>query len=96
MPLAEVLAEATAVGDVVLNRGTPIPSPGAAPDGAGLTPREREVLRLLAAGKSNPEIADALFISRGTVKTHVVDILGKLDAKSRTEAVVIARRRDLL
>ena len=69
----------------------PSPRPG-----CRLTPREQEVLRLLAAGKSNPEIAAALFIGRGTVKTHVVNILAKLDAHSRTEAAAIAHRRGLL
>ena len=54
------------------------------------------MLKLLAAGKSNPEIAEALFIGRGTVKTHVVNILAKLDAGSRTEAAAIAYQRGLV
>ena len=61
----------------------------------GLSPREHEVLHLLALGKSNPEIADALFIGRGTVKTHVSTILGKLGAKTRTEAALLARQHGL-
>ena len=67
-----------------------------AADAAGLSPRELDVLRLLAAGKSNPEIAEALFIGRGTVRTHVSNILAKLGASTRTEAAIIARDRGLL
>jgi len=51
---------------------------------------------LVAAGRTNPEIGDALFICAGTVRAHVSNILGKLDARTRTEAVALARRRDLL
>ena len=61
-----------------------------------LSPREQEVLELLVAGRSNPEIADALFIGRATVRTHVSNILAKLGAKTRTEAADIARREGLL
>ncbi len=61
-----------------------------------LTEREIEVLGLVAAGAGNREIAARLFISEGTVKTHLKSILGKLDATSRTEAVAIAGRRGLL
>ena len=59
---------------------------------AGLTSREREVLRLLVAGRSNKEIAGALFISPKTASVHVSNILGKLGASSRTEAAAIAHR----
>lgn len=65
-------------------------------DAGGLTPREQEVLRLMAIGKSNPEIAEALYIGRGTVRTHVSNILAKLGAKTRTEASMLARDRNLL
>jgi two-component system NarL family response regulator len=61
-----------------------------------LTGREREVLQRMACGKSNKEIGAALFISEGTVKTHVKAILAKLDAVSRTEAVMIAAERGLV
>ena len=54
--------------------------------GPGLTPRERDVLRMMASGRSNQEIADALFLSLGTVKVHVTHILAKLGVKSRAAA----------
>lgn len=66
----------------------------AAPD--ALTPREREILALVAAGRSNGEIGKQLFISAKTVSVHVSNILGKLGAAGRTEAAAIARRRGLL
>ena len=65
-------------------------------DAFGLSPREREVLHMLALGKSNPQIAEDLFIGRGTVRTHVSNILAKLGASTRTEAAMIARDRGLL
>jgi DNA-binding NarL/FixJ family response regulator len=59
---------------------------------AVLTSREREVLRLIAAGRSNKEIAVALFTAPKTASVHVSNILGKLGASSRTEAAAIAHR----
>ncbi|MBN2047662.1 MAG: hypothetical protein JW750_07470 [Anaerolineaceae bacterium] len=61
-----------------------------------LTPREREVLALLAAGNTNAEIADQLFITVRTVKKHTSNIYGKLNASTRTQAVAIARELGLL
>jgi DNA-binding CsgD family transcriptional regulator len=61
-----------------------------------LTARENEVLTLVAEGRSNREIAQQLFISAKTVSVHVSNILAKLDAAGRTEAVAVARRRGLL
>ena len=63
---------------------------------AGLTSREREVLRLIAAGRSNREIASVLFIAPKTASVHVSNILGKLGAASRTEAAAIAHREGLV
>lgn len=57
----------------------------------GLTPRELDVLLLIAEGKSNQEIADALVISPNTVRHHVHQLLGKLNCSSRGEAAVMAR-----
>lgn len=61
-----------------------------------LTPREQEILALVATGRSNGEIGKQLFISTKTVSVHVSNILGKLGASGRTEAAAIARRRGLL
>lgn len=61
-----------------------------------LTEREEEVLRLMAQGKANKEIAAELVITERTVKFHVSSILGKLDADNRTEAVAIAAQRGLV
>lgn len=60
-----------------------------------LSDREREVLVLLAQGASNRDIAEKLFITEGTVKNHVSNILGKLQAENRTQAADIARRYGL-
>jgi DNA-binding NarL/FixJ family response regulator len=61
-----------------------------------LSEREREVLVLLAQGASNKDIAERLVITEGTVKNHVSNILGKLQAENRTQAADIARRRGLV
>jgi predicted ATPase/DNA-binding CsgD family transcriptional regulator len=66
------------------------------PPASLLSPREHEVLRLLVAGRSDREIADALFVGRRTAQTHVASILNKLGAANRTEAAAIAVRDGLV
>ena len=61
-----------------------------------LTEREVEVLRHIATGSSNAEIADALFVSEATIKTHVSHILSKLDVRDRVQAVVVAYESGLV
>lgn len=77
-------------------RSRPHPGGGAAPVAQELTERELEVLRLVAEGYSNREIAESLFLAEGTVKNHVSAILVKLGARDRTNAVLRALHDGLL
>ena len=72
------------------------PPPRALPGGPRLTTRELEVLRLIADGRGNREIAESLGISEQTVKTHVSAILEKLDVENRIQAAVYAVRNGLI
>jgi DNA-binding NarL/FixJ family response regulator len=80
-PLATQAARGLAALGVPLGRRA-----AADADGAGLSRREVEVVRLVAAGRTNREIADALVLSPRTVDMHVRNLLRKLDCRSRTEA----------
>lgn len=62
----------------------------------GISAREYEVLELISAGLSNQDIADRLFVSTSTVKTHVSNILAKLDASRRTEAIAKAKEMRII
>jgi two-component system NarL family response regulator len=63
---------------------------------SALTRREQEILALIAAGKTNQEIAEMLYIVPGTVRVHVHAILQKLDVRDRTQAVVVALQKNLI
>jgi DNA-binding CsgD family transcriptional regulator len=101
-PLADVVTRLAAIARLDL---VPASVPGGGPtaigavlgaavpaDPYGLTARERDVLALLAAGRSNRAIAEALFISESTARVHVSNVLGKLGASNRVEAATIAVR----
>ncbi len=85
---AKVVARFARLDDAPRSRPQPLVVP--------LSDRELAVLRLVADGRSNREIAAALFLAEGTVKNHVTNVLGKLGARDRTQAALRARALDLL
>jgi DNA-binding NarL/FixJ family response regulator len=109
-PTEEVIhaVRAVAAGDAVLGPavtrqlldqvGRRLPGPVSRTPGdlAGLTDREQEVLRMLAIGLTNAEIAEALVVSEPTVKTHVSNVLGKLGLRDRVQAVIYAYETGLI
>ncbi|WP_408897022.1 AAA family ATPase [Nocardioides sp. R1-1] len=95
--LAERLRAPDLVAELTPDTGVArTPAASSHSGGAALTPRELEILALVAEGRSNGEIGKQLFISTKTVSVHVSNILGKLGAAGRTEAAAIARREKLL
>jgi non-specific serine/threonine protein kinase len=91
LPMAVAITEALAVAHEVHQ-----PVPPDVPNRSGLTRREAEVLRLLAEGRSDREIAAALYVSPKTVGTHVSNLLGKLGVRSRAAAVAHVHRHGLV
>jgi len=96
------------LGLTLTRKKTPVIVQHAAPDGAlftadekrmnelGITPRELEILGLIAAGLSNREIAERLFVSHNTVKTHSSRLFDKLGARRRTQAVQLGKEARLI
>jgi DNA-binding NarL/FixJ family response regulator len=107
-PLPELVAaiEAVAAGDAFLDtRSTRrlldqvarrLPVAVAAGAGDVLTPREQTVLRMVAGGQTNAEIATALHLSEATIKTHVSSMLGKLGLRDRVQAVIYAYENGII
>jgi DNA-binding CsgD family transcriptional regulator len=95
--IVEVMDAAVAVLEVAERASTSeVPLGVVARRSGGLSPREREVLTLVAEGRSNKAIAEALFISPNTIKTHVASLMTKLHADSRAQLAAIAARQEVL
>ncbi len=88
--------EVVVVKEVRIREGGPFVLNTAALREAGLTPRELEILGLIASGLSNREIGEKLFVSENTVKTHSARVFEKLDVSRRTQAVQEGRRLGLI
>ena len=88
--------ERIVVKEVPVPAGEPFVPDERKREGLGITPREMEILGLIATGLSNREIADRLFVSENTVKTHSSRLFDKLGAKRRTQAVQIGKTARLI
>ena len=96
--------ETVVVREIPVHVEVPVPVPGGGPfernearlAQLGITPRELEILEAMAAGLSNREIAERLFVSENTVKTHAARLFDKLSAKRRTQAVQRAKEAGLI
>jgi DNA-binding CsgD family transcriptional regulator len=82
--------------EVLVERTEPFVRDPARVEAIGLTPRELDILEAMAAGLSNKEIAERLFVSENTVKTHAARLFSKLSAKRRTQAVQLAKAAGLI
>jgi DNA-binding NarL/FixJ family response regulator len=91
LSVEQAIAEARTLADEIV-ASTPKQRTGR----GGLTPREMDVLRLVVEGRTNQEIADALFVSHRTARAHVAAILAKLDVPTRAAAASYAIRYDLI
>jgi len=98
---AQAVARAGSVAEALASLGVeerspaPLRSPSTPRAFAALSPREREVLALVAAGQTNKAIAEALYVSPNTVKTHVSSLLHKLHADTRVQLAAIATKHGL-
>ena len=96
--------EITVVREVAVPVEVPVPVPAGTPfqrnearrQQLGITPREIEILEAIAAGLSNREIAERLFVSENTVKTHAARLFDKLSARRRTQAIQLAKEAGLI
>lgn len=91
-----ILAPAVTQRVISAFAGTASPPPRTEHDLSSLTSREMDVLRLIAQGATNADIAEALVVSHATVKTHVSSILGKLGLRDRVQAVIVAYEAGLV
>ena len=88
--------ERVVIKEVPVPTGAPFLLDDQKREALGITPREMEILELIAQGMSNREIAEKLFVSENTVKTHSSRVFDKLGAKRRTQAVQLGKERGLL
>jgi DNA-binding CsgD family transcriptional regulator len=92
----------TKTREVLVLREVPVPASGpfqrneARLQQLGITPRELEILEAMASGLSNREIAEKLFVSENTVKTHAARVFDKLSARRRTQAIQLAKEAGLI